>query len=251
MSYSIIIPAHNEAAVLEGFVTAFLEALPAPVRAVLLELIIVENGSRDATLAVAHALAARYPLIRVISNEQPSYGAAIRRGMIEARGTHLSILECDALDVQFVRRSVALMERGAARFIVASKRHPDSQDQRPWLRRELTAWYNHMLRLASGYPGSDTHGHKSMETGLARRLCELAVTSDESFQTEIVLIAWKLGETITELPLAIAETRQPGISLLRRLPKVIDSVGALRRSLARFPPRHSPSARAIHVAREG
>lgn len=250
MNYSIIIPAHNEAAVLAAFVDAFLDELPDTVYAVLRELIIVENGSRDATLQVAEALAARHPLIRVIANERPSYGAAIRRGMLEARGTHLSILECDALDVDFVRRSVALMARGAARFIVASKRHPESRDQRPWLRRELTSWYNRLLRLASGYPGSDTHGHKSMEAALARRLCELAVTSDESFQTEIVLIAWKLGETITELPLAITETRQPGISLLKRLPKVIDSVGELRRSLARFPAQRPAAGQAIHVARE-
>lgn len=250
MKYSIVIPAHNEAAVLDEFVSTFLGSLPRAVSDALLELIIVENGSRDDTLAVAERLAERYPLIRVISNDKPSYGAAIRRGMLEARGTHLSILECDALDVEFVRRSVDQMARGGARFIVASKRHPESRDQRPKLRRELTAWYNRMLRLASGYPGSDTHGHKSMETGLAKKLCGLAITSDESFQTEIVLIAWKLGETVTELPLTIAETRQPGISLLNRLPMVIESVWQLRRSLARFPARGAPAAEAIRVARE-
>jgi glycosyltransferase involved in cell wall biosynthesis len=247
MKCSIIVPAHNEAAVLEGFVTAFLEALPDALRALLAELIIVENGSRDDTLAVAQRLAARFPLVRVIANDRPSYGAAIRRGMLEARGTHLCILECDALDVDFTRRAVALLARGAARFIVASKRHPGSRDRRPWLRRQLTAWYNRMLRLASGYPGSDTHGHKAMETQLARRLCELAITSDESFQTEIVMIAWKLGETITELPISIAETRQPGISLLNRLPMVVASVAQLRGSLARFPARTGP-ADSIRVA---
>jgi hypothetical protein len=86
-----------------------------------------------------------------------------------------------------------------------------------------------------------------METQLARRLCELAITSDESFQTEIVVIAWKLGETITELPISIAETRQPGISLLNRLPMVLASVAQLRGSLARFPARAGP-ADSIRVA---
>jgi glycosyltransferase involved in cell wall biosynthesis len=250
MKLSIIIPAHNEATVLEGFVEQFLAALPEPVRAALHEIVIVENGSRDATLAVAQDLSARHPVIRAISNDRPSYGAAIRRGLLEATGTHLVILECDAMDVDFVRRSLALMARGAARFIVASKRHPESADRRPWLRRELTAWYNRMLRLASGYPGSDTHGHKGIEAALARRLCGLSVTTDESFQTELVLLAWKTGETITELPLTIAETRMPGISLLNRLPRVIASVGELRRSLARFPKRGAPAAQAIVVARE-
>lgn len=235
MRYSVVIPAYNEAAVIERFVGDFIDCLPPPVLASLFEVIIVENGSRDDTLGAAERLRARYPqLVRVYSNERASYGAAIKRGMTEARGDYLSVLECDALDAEFVRRSVDLFERGAARFIVASKRHPESDDRRPFLRRLLTAWYNRLLKLFSGYPGSDTHGHKTIDTALAKRLCQLAETSDESLQTEIVLIAWRLGETITELPLSIAETRQPGVSLLNRLPMVLRSMGELRRSLRRF-----------------
>ena len=240
MRHSIVIPAHNEAAVLEEFVTAFITALPADIGALVTEIIIVENGSRDDTWGVAQRLRDRYPgLIQVYRNSRPSYGEAIKRGMLEAKGTHLSILECDALDADFTARSIALFQQGKARFIVASKRHAGSHDQRPFLRRQLTAWYNRLLRLAMGYPGTDTHGHKSLEAGLAKQLCSLSITSDESFQTEIVLIAWKMGETVTELPLTIAEVRQPGVSLLRRLPKVLRSMGELRRSLRRFPVRRS------------
>lgn len=240
MRHSIVIPAYNEAAVLEDFVSAFIGALPPETGALVREIIIVENGSRDDTWGAAQRLGERYPgLVLAYRNSRASYGEAIKRGMLEANGTHLSILECDALDADFTARSIALFQQGAARFIVASKRHADSDDQRPFLRRQLTAWYNRLLKLAMGYPGTDTHGHKSLEAGLAKQLCRLSTTSDESFQTEIVLIAWKMGETITELPLTIAEVRVPGVSLLRRLPKVLRSMGELRRSLARFPVRRS------------
>ena len=108
--------------------------------------------------------------MRVLSNERGSYGEAIKRGMMESEGTHLSILECDFLDAEFVAASVDLFEKEHARFIVASKRHPDSVDNRPLKRRILTLIFNRILNLFTGYPGTDTHGLKSIETTLAKQL---------------------------------------------------------------------------------
>jgi hypothetical protein len=119
---------------------------------------------------------------------------------------------------------------------VASKRHPDSIDNRHIKRRILTALYNLVfLRLFLGYPGTDTHGLKSMEASLAKQLCNLAITTDEIFQTEIVLIAWRLGIRIDETAIRIIETRPAPVSVLRRLPKVLRTVRQLKRSLERFP----------------
>ena len=110
--------------------------------------------------------------------------------MLASRGTHLSILECDVLDWDFVSRSVAIFKGEQARFIVGSKRHKDAVDQRPFKRRVLTALYNlAFLRLCFGYPGTDTHGLKSIETTCAKQLCHAAITTDEVFQTEIVLLS--------------------------------------------------------------
>lgn len=119
---------------------------------------------------------------------------------------------------------------------MGSKRHPQSADRRPLKRRILTALYNYVfLRLLVGYPGSDTHGLKSIETPVAKRLCEIAITSDEVFQTEIVLLAWRLGIKIEEVPVQILEMRNPTVTVLRRVPKVLNTVRALQRSLRRFP----------------
>jgi glycosyltransferase involved in cell wall biosynthesis len=234
--YSIVIPAHNEADHIGPFVDQFLRDLPGPVRAVLAEVILVENGSRDATLEECHRLAARSGgLVRVFSNPRGSYGEAIRRGILESRGSHLSILECDVLDGAFVEASLALFREHGARFIVGSKRHPASVDRRPLQRRLLTRGFNFLLRTCLGYPGSDTHGLKSLEAGLAKELCRLAQTSDEIFQTEIVLIAWRLGQEILELPVEIRERRATPVAVARRVPAVLHLISALRQSCSRFP----------------
>ena len=234
MEYSIVVPAHNEASHLDLFVTSFIRRLSG--RIDLAELILVENGSQDATLQQCHRLEHKFAgCVRVLSIEKASYGEAIKRGILYSRGTHLSILECDFLDADFVTDSIDLFLSQNVRFIVASKRHKNSVDQRPLKRRLLTAMYNEvLLHLFLGYPGTDTHGLKSIEASCAKKLCQLAITSDEIFQTELVLLAWRLGIRIHELPITIREMRQAPVAVFRRVPKVVDTIRQLKRSLRRF-----------------
>jgi glycosyltransferase involved in cell wall biosynthesis len=236
MKHSIIIPAHNEGGTIEAHLGEFMSSLSAETREVLLEIIIVENGSTDDTLQAAERLAEAYPgLIRVMALARGSYGEAIRQGMLAAKGSHLSILECDFLDPEFVRASIDLFALGKSQFIVASKRHPSSVDRRPYKRRLLTLLFNTLLRLTTGYPGTDTHGLKSIDTALAQRLCSAACTTDEVFQTEIVLLAWRWGFRVVELPIRIRERRPAPVSIRRRFPMVAGAVWQLRHSLRRFP----------------
>jgi glycosyltransferase AglD len=239
MQYSIVIPAHNESVTIEEHVTGFISSLPSEVAEILKEIIIVENGSTDRTLDVCRGLERRFPkLVRVVTLPRGSYGEAIKRGMLESSGTHLSILECDFLDSAFVATSIAMFRADQAQLIVGSKRHAGSSDRRSLKRRTLTALYNLVfLRLFIGYPGTDTHGLKSLQTESARTLCHRAVTTDEVFQTEIVLLAWRLGIKIAEVPVSISELRSTPVTVLRRVPRVINTVWELKRSLKRFPPQ--------------
>jgi glycosyltransferase involved in cell wall biosynthesis len=234
--YSIVIPAHNEAASIDAQVTQFIQNLPSEVAQILSEIIIVENGSTDDTLDVCRRLEQRFPtLVRIVTIARGSYGEAIKLGMLESKGTHLSILECDFLDSTFVVKSIAMFRANEAKVIIGSKRHPRSVDRRPLKRRALTGLYNYIfLRLLIGYPGTDTHGLKSLETTCAKSLCQMALTSDEVFQTEIVLLAWRLGVKIKEIPVNISEVRNAPVTILRRVPKVLNTVWELKRSLSRF-----------------
>jgi glycosyltransferase involved in cell wall biosynthesis len=254
MQYTIVIPAHNESSNIDAHVTRFIENLPSEVGELLKEVIIVENGSTDDTLDVCRGLEQRFPdLVRIVTIPRGSYGEAIKLGMLVSRGTHLSILECDFLDSAFVVKSIAMFRTNKAELIVGSKRHRESIDGRPFKRRVLTAIYNLIfLRLFIGYPGTDTHGIKSIEAHCARRLCQTALTTDEVFQTEIVLLAWRLRMTIEEIPVKISEMRSAPVSVLRRVPKVLNTVWELKRSLRRFPVQNPPvSSRAASSTNSG
>jgi glycosyltransferase involved in cell wall biosynthesis len=82
---SYFFPAHDEAANLEPLVDEALAVLPT--LAATYEIVIVDDGSRDETPAIADRLAAAHPdLVRVVHHETNlGYGAALRSGLRAAR----------------------------------------------------------------------------------------------------------------------------------------------------------------------
>ena len=85
---SIIIPAHNAASTLERLIKSI------QVKNEKIEIIIVENGSQDATLEVAHNLAEQYPYIRVMQSEK-GVSAARNEGLKHAQGKWIAFADAD------------------------------------------------------------------------------------------------------------------------------------------------------------
>jgi glycosyltransferase involved in cell wall biosynthesis len=83
-SVSIIIPAYNEEATIRQVVRDFLGHPSAD------EVVVVDNNCKDDTAAIAADAGAR-----VVSESQPGYGCALRRGMAEAKGDLLVLTEAD------------------------------------------------------------------------------------------------------------------------------------------------------------
>jgi glycosyltransferase involved in cell wall biosynthesis len=92
---SYFFPAHNEEANLEGLVAEALETLPA--LAETFEIVIVDDGSRDRTGALADALAAAHPgVVRAVHHPTNlGYGAALRSGFQTATHDHVAFTDGD------------------------------------------------------------------------------------------------------------------------------------------------------------
>jgi glycosyltransferase involved in cell wall biosynthesis len=92
---SYFFPAHNEEANLEGLVAEALETLP--LLAVAFEIVIVDDGSRDRTPAIADALAAAHPAeVRAVHHPTNlGYGAALRTGFRTSRFPLISFTDGD------------------------------------------------------------------------------------------------------------------------------------------------------------
>ncbi len=86
-AFSVILPIYNQADHLARIVESYERALDAA--AVDHELLLVVNGSRDASTAIAGELAARYPAVRAIAEERAGWGRAVKRGIREAHGAQI------------------------------------------------------------------------------------------------------------------------------------------------------------------
>jgi glycosyltransferase involved in cell wall biosynthesis len=109
---SYFFPAHNEEANLEGLVREALETLPA--LADTFEIVIVNDGSRDATGRIADELTAAHPgVVRAVHHPvNLGYGAALLSGFQAARHEHVAFTDGDR---QFrVADLGSLIERMAA-----------------------------------------------------------------------------------------------------------------------------------------
>lgn len=234
MTLSIVVPVHNEAEHIRESMGAFIGGLDGDLRDEVVEILLIENGSTDDTYDRCLELVSHLPKVRVLRLEEAGYGGALVAGILAARGSYVAVLESDVLDHGFLRCAQTCIRRTRARFIVGSKRHPDSRDERPLSRRVLTYLFNRILNVFIGYPGTDTHGLKCMERELAVRLARESRTSSEVLQTELVVVAWRTGMDIHEVPLRIAEKRATPVSIGRRMRKVRNLVRELRTVLASY-----------------
>lgn len=232
---SIIIPVHNEADNLEKLLLKFWNNV-GNFQLNIAEIHLVENGSKDDTYQICKKLEERIPGIVYAHKMQfASYGEAIKQGIMESSGDVVCILECDVMEISFLSESLSIIEKNKADFVVASKCHPDSIDLRSFKRKALTFLFNRWLKLFFDFPGSDTHGLKTIRSEVAKSLCEVSITGGEIFQTEIVLLAHKMGFRVKELPFCLKEVRNTKISIPRRIPKVINLIRDIKESLDRFP----------------
>ena len=91
---SYFFPAHNEEANLRALVEEALATLPALADA--FEIVIVDDGSKDATPAIADELAGAHPQVRTVHHSTNlGYGAALRSGFAAARFDHLAFTDGD------------------------------------------------------------------------------------------------------------------------------------------------------------
>ena len=90
---SIIIPAHNEEGRLPRTLGQIFEFLKK--QNYTSEVIVVENGSSDRTLELAHEFASQHPNVTVLKEEQRGKGNAVRHGMLMARGEYRFICDAD------------------------------------------------------------------------------------------------------------------------------------------------------------
>lgn len=119
---SVVIPAYNH----ERFVGEAIDSVLAQTISAL-EVIVVDDGSRDNTAVIADGRAAADPRVRVLRQSNGGSHAAINRGLAECRAEWMAILNSD--DRWAPRRLERLLAEGraGASFVVTGTRLVDAE----------------------------------------------------------------------------------------------------------------------------
>ncbi|MCX7807955.1 MAG: glycosyltransferase family 2 protein [Deltaproteobacteria bacterium] len=222
---SIVIPVYNEEAIIHAAILDLIDRLQGVPWTY--EIVIVENGSKDATFEIAEKLMQRFPQLKVLRFGEPNYGGALKYGILASRGTFVICDEIDLCDVGFHRKAIEILEAGEADFVVGSKAMEGAIDERPLLRRVGTKVFNRLLRLTLGFRGTDTHGLKAFRREKVVPIVARCVVDKDLFASELVIRAEREGVRIREIPVRVLEKRVPSIHLLKRVPNVLFNVARL------------------------
>ena len=209
MQISVVIPALNEGSNLRHLLPRLQQVVStlAPQR---YEIIIVDGGSTDDTVEVAMSLGAR-----VIPQDEPGYGGALKAGFQSAQGEYIFTLDADlSHDPDFIER---MWKAGReAEVIVASRYVPQGAATMPLPRKVLSLILNKFFTKGLSLPLHDISSGFRLYRASAIKGMSLE-SLDFDVLEEILIRCYAQGYRIKETPFQYLP-RQEGyshISLLR------------------------------------
>jgi glycosyltransferase involved in cell wall biosynthesis len=202
---TIVVPAHNEAAALPSTVPALL----AQCARAGWELIVVDDGSLDATAAVLAPFQERGELTLLRHKVRRGYGSAIKTGVQAARTELVATVDADGQhDLADVERLVRLLEETDADMAVGDRGSTSGHY------REVGKWLiRRLARAVLPVPVRDINsGIKVYRADLGRRYAPLCPDA-MAYSDIITLMFVHYGHRIVEAPVRI-RPRVAGLSTI-------------------------------------
>ena len=198
---SIIIPVYNESKRLSSLnkITNFFKKTLYPV-----ELILVNDGSTDVTLAKLNKLANKLKFKIISYPINQGKGFAVKQGMLSASGRYSGFMDID-LSTPLEQIDSFLKYFPQSDVVIGSRRLNQSNviKSQPWIRQTLGKGFTFICQKVLNLPYSDfTCGLKIFKTIAARKIFKKLSINRWGFDAEMLFIAHNLGLKIKETPVS-------------------------------------------------
>lgn len=240
MRISIAIPVLDEEKVLRATVTKIRTFADERLSDHDVEIVIADNGSTDATSAIADELRRTFPGVRVLRLDRRGKGLAVRGAWASANADIFVFMDADlATDLGALPTLVASVAEGGD-VAVGSRYHPGSTVERTALRRALSHGYRGLLRALLGTRVTDVPcGFKAVSARVVREVMPNVKDDGWFFDTELLMRAERRGLGIAEVPVTWREIRPEGrrskVRVVRLAADYVRKAFALRRELGPAP----------------
>ncbi len=227
---SIIIPAYNEASRLPTSlqqVDRFVAAQPYPI-----EVLIVNNNSRDATPQIAEEFAQTHAYAQVLHQPRQGKGAAVQLGMLAGQGDYLFICDADfSMPVEEINKFMPPAVE-AYDVAIASREAPGARRvNEPQYRHLMGRVFNFIVRVLAIPKIQDTQcGFKVFRREAARDVFALQTIDGWGFDVEVLFIALQHHYKLIEVPITWYYRPQSRISPLKDSINMVLEVLKVRRN---------------------
>ncbi|MGD0832650.1 MAG: dolichyl-phosphate beta-glucosyltransferase [Terracidiphilus sp.] len=228
--YSIVIPAYNESARIPATLASVVGCIRA--HGWDAEVIVVNDGSTDATAAMVRDFALTAPEVRLMENPgNRGKGYSVRAGMLAAKGGIVMFTDSDlSAPIEEAEFLFAAIHEGAE--IAIGSRWLDRERQtgrQPLYRQFFGRCFNAVTRTVMGLKFADTQcGFKAFTHAAAQMVFQLQTIERWGFDPEILFIALKRGCWIIEVPVSWAHDERSRMSYLRDGMKMLEEIAIIR-----------------------
>lgn len=232
---SIVVPARDEEGRIGSLLLQLARHLEATSRSA--EVIVVDDGSRDGTAAVAEGHSELFDALRVVRLPGPAgKGAAVRTGWLAARGA--LVLTTDVAlptTLDALPRLEHAIRRGAD-LVVGARAWPKTATKTFSACVARAASRAFAMIAATVVPTGirDTQsGFKLLRGPIARELARLAEVDGRAFDVEVLALGRQLGLRIAEVDVPSKARRMPTWRELAQAPHMIADLLRIRRRITR------------------
>lgn len=201
------------------------------------EVVLVDDGSADRSIAVAQGILSEVPTLRVLQSDR-NYGKghAVRTGMLAAKGDFVLFSDADlSTPIEELDKFWPYLN-GGYDVVIGSRKMKGAVLERhqPWLREHMGKVFTWMTnRLITRNISDLTCGFKSFTHEAAQEVFSRQALNDWSFDAEIIYIAQRRGLKIKEVPVHWHDERGSKVKFPRDIIRSLQGLMKIRNNSRR------------------
>jgi len=229
---SIVVPVYNETSRIASTLSQILTYVAARLES--WEVVVVDDGSTDATMELVGEICGQVPAVRLLRNPANcGKGFAVRNGMLQAGGKYLLFTDADlSSPITEAERLLEPLQKGYDVVIGSRALKPEwIHLHQPWIRETAGKAFNFCVRTLTTLPYRDTQcGFKAFRREAAQAIFSRQTIAGFGFDVEVLYLARLLGYRTLEIPVHWSDDRRTKVRPLRDGGRMLGDLLRIRRN---------------------